>query len=162
MKRNKFSLIALIALSGLMASGPISRAQTNNTPCPLSAPAARIALHPVAGAAGQALQAALDKLGSHPDEKTKVASAVAEQRTQTTALRGTNPPLTAVERRAKLKEISDAFDASLKGVLTADQYKKWLEVKPAAGGRRGGRAGGAGAGAGTPLAGAPDMPLPTP
>jgi hypothetical protein len=158
MKHNKFGLVALIALCGLMACGPIARAQTNNAST--NAPGAR-ARGPRGGAAGQALQAALDKLDLTPDEKTKVAAAVAEQRTQTAALRGTTPPLTAAQRRTKVKEISDAFDASLKGILTADQYKKWLEVKPpAAGGRRGGRAGGAGAG--TPPAGGTNSATPTP
>jgi hypothetical protein len=159
MKHNKFSLVALIALSGLMACGPVARAQTNTAAT--NAAAARARAPRGGGAAGQALQAALDKLDLTPDEKTKVAAAVADQRTKTAGLRGTTPPLTAAERRAKVKEISDAFDASLKGILTDEQYKKWLEVKPPAGGRRGGR-GARGAGAGTPPAGGTNTATPTP
>jgi len=150
MKRNKLSLITILALSGLMASGPIARSQTTNTPATPAVRAPR-----AGGAAAKALQTALDKLDLSADQKSKVTAAITEQRTKTIALRG-DTSIAAKEKRAKVKEIADAFDASLKSIFTADQYKKWLEVKPqtAAAGRRAGRAGGAGAGT-PPTGGAP-------
>jgi hypothetical protein len=38
--------------------------------------------------------------------------------------------------REDLKAINDAFDAAVKGILTAEQYDKWTKMHPTIGGRR--------------------------
>jgi periplasmic protein CpxP/Spy len=130
MKRSRLNLLSVIALGGVMACGPMVRAQDTATP----PPPAQGGDNPTAPAPnrGAALQDALAKLNLTPEEQLKVKAVFKEQREKMTALRD-DTSLTPQERRPKMKEITDATDAKLKTILTPDQYAKWETVRPRTG-----------------------------
>jgi periplasmic protein CpxP/Spy len=128
MKRNKLSILAVLALGGLMACGPIASAQDTNTPS--TPPSANTP----PGGRGRRMQAMLDKLDLTPDQKEKVTAAMKEQRDKTTALRA-DTSIAADDRAPKMKEIRDEFNAKMKTILTPEQYTKFESMQ---GGRRNG------------------------
>jgi len=122
-------ILATVALAGVMVSGPIALAQdnnnNNNTP-PAAGNGDNSAPRP-RGGAGR-MQAMLDKLNLTDDQKPKVKAVMDDQREKMMALRD-DSSLSQEDRRAKFKAISDATDAKLKEILTADQYTKWEEMR---------------------------------
>lgn len=146
MKANKLGLIAAIALGGLMACGPIARAQDNATPPP---PAGGDNTTPPPRARrgrGNALQAILAKLDLTDDQKAKAKPVVEDHNKQ---MRGVfqDSSLSNEDKRDKAKTITDATNAKLKDILTADQYTKYLDLQKQMMNRR---RGGAGGGTATP------------
>jgi periplasmic protein CpxP/Spy len=121
MKRNKVSILAIVALGGLMACGPIANAQDTNTPAAPAAPQ-----RPGPGR-GRGIQAILDKLDLTADQKEKVTAAMKEQTDKMMALRN-DSSIAQEDRRPKAKEIRDAFTAKLKTILTPEQYTKFEEL----------------------------------
>ncbi len=107
---------------------------------------------------GAGMQAALDKLDLTADQKEKAGAAMKTMRDKMMALR-TDTTVAQEDKRAKAKEITDAFDTTLKGILTPEQWTKFAEerknMRPP-GGRPPGGGGGGGAGAPPP----PDAPKP--
>jgi periplasmic protein CpxP/Spy len=140
MKSQKLGLIAAIALGGLMACGPIARAQdSTNTPPPAGGDNA----NPRPPRRGNPMQAILAKLDLTADQKEKIKPIMSDVREKMTALRE-DTSLSREDRRDKMKTINDAADAKLKEILTPDQYTKFLDLRKQMMGRRpGGPAGGA-------------------
>src|ERR1700719_4006541 len=141
MKRNKLGIVAILALTGLMACGPVAFAQD------------KPATPPPGGDSGTTpprrgrnnIQALLDKLDLTSEQKDKVKPIIADQTQKMRDLRQ-DTSLSQEDRRAKMKELNEGLDAKMKEVLTADQFTKYQELrKQAAAGRRG-QAGGDGAG----------------
>jgi protein CpxP len=134
MKRSKLGILAILALGGLMACGPVALAQDKPaTPPPAGGDTAP---PPRGGGRGAGLQAILDKLDLTADQKEKVKPILAGIREKMQALRD-DTALSREDRMAKIKEINDAAAAKLKDILTADQYTKFEELrKQMAPGRR--------------------------
>jgi hypothetical protein len=81
------------------------------------------------------------------DQKPKVKAALEARDQKMKDLRA-DTSLSQEDRRAKMKTIRDDFTATMKGILTADQFTAFQKMQPA--GR--GRPGGAGAPPATPPA----------
>lgn len=157
MKQNKSNLVAVLALTGLMACSPMAMALDTNAPAKHSSPEAG---GPPGGGPGEGmrprpgggLRAIAEKLNLSDEQKPKYQEALKGLRD----VMGTLRDMTPDERKAKLKETFDGIDTKLKGFLTPDQYKIW-ETESAKiragrgpgggpGGKRGGGPGGAPAG----------------
>jgi len=130
MKLNKITVIAALALGGLLTLGTALNAQdatTTTTP-----PAAT----PPAGAppGGRARPLTIDqlvtKLALSDEQKTNVQAVLVDQRQKTRDLRN-DTTLSTDDRRAKMKTIRDEANAKLKTILTPDQYAKYLTLQPA-------------------------------
>lgn len=133
-----YRLIAAIALGGLMACGPMARAQDNTTPPP-SARRGR----------GPNFQAIFDKLDLTDDQKAKVKTVMSDMRDKMTALRD-DTSLSREDRQTKMKDIREAADAKLKTILTPEQYTKFLDLRKQQMGNRRPPGGGGGAGGNPP------------
>ncbi|HZV35432.1 MAG TPA: hypothetical protein VFB72_12740 [Verrucomicrobiae bacterium] len=147
MKANKLGLIAAIALGGLMACGPIARAQDKATPPP---PAGGDNTTPPPRARrgrGNALQAMLAKLDLTDEQKEKAKPVVEDHNKQMRDL-FQDSSLSREDKRDKMKTINEATNAKLKEILTADQYTKLLDLEKQMMNRP--RRGGEGGGPGTP------------
>ena len=146
MKPNKSRILAVIALGGLMVCVPLARAQDKPAPTPPAAGGDSNAPRPPRGGRN----AIYDQLDLSTEQKDKIKPILADQREKMGALRG-DTSLSQEDRRAKMKEITDATDAKLKDILTADQFTKLHELRKQMGGRRG-QGGGAGGTGGAPAA----------
>ena len=118
----KHTTILLLALGGMVAFGPALSAQDTNTPAPLP-PGAVPAPH-VRGFAGIAQQ-----LDLTPDQQPKVKAAFESMMKKMRDVRQ-NTDLTPDDRRAQIKTIRDETNETLKGILTPEQYAKWLKLHP--------------------------------
>lgn len=149
MKTSKLTLVAAIALGGLMVCGPITQAQ-DKPATPPSAPGDATTPPPGGRRGNNMMQTMFDRLNLTPDQQAKVKPVIADQQQKMRALRE-DKALSQQERRDKIKEIIDATDAKLKEILTPDQYTKLQDFRKQARsrGRRPGLPGGAG---GTPPA----------
>jgi hypothetical protein len=126
MKMNKPRLFVLLALGGLLALGPVVRADdAPSTPPPPPPGAGGGATSP-----GAARRAGLDKfltdIKATDDQKEKLKTIFKERVDKMQALRN-DTSLSEEDRTAKRKEIVDATNAKVKGVLNADQYAKYEE-----------------------------------
>lgn len=121
MKTNKSRLFTLIALGGLMAVGPIVRA--DDTPAQTPPPPAPDATAPAAGHAKGHEQ--MDKLfaaiKATDSEKEKLKPIFKDRNNQLKAMRE-DASLSQADKKAKRKEIMQGVNAKVKEVLTADQY----------------------------------------
>jgi Spy/CpxP family protein refolding chaperone len=143
-----YKLIAAIALGGLMACGPIARAEdSTNTPPP---PSGGEKAPPPRGQRGGRpnFQAIIEKLDLTDDQKPKVKAVMDDQREKMMALRD-DTALSPEDRQTKRKAITEAGDAKLKEILTPEQYTKFLDLRKQMMNRRGGGPGG-GAGGNPP------------
>ncbi len=157
MKRNKFIIVAALALAGLMASSTIVRA--DDPPAPTTPPPAASDTTPPPRLTPAQRQAQMIKdLGLTGEKIDKFKAVLKEQQEKTAELRK-DTSVTGADRRAKMKEITEASTAKMKDLLDKDQFEKWQKLtQQQTQGRRGAR-GGAGAGAGaTPPPAAPDAP----
>jgi len=129
MKSNK--LIAMLAVSGLLALSPTLFAQDTNTP-PAGAPASP----PPGMRGGRMMGPNLDQLAKDlnltDDQKAKVKPILDDQRQQMMDLR--NDPnfssLSREDRMAKMKTIRDSTTAKMKDVLTPDQFDQYQKMGP--------------------------------
>ena len=139
MKINKISM-AIVAAASLLAASPVAYAQTTNN--------AGGAATPPRPRGGMLTVESIDKAVTLTDaEKPKVKAALDDLGSAMQAARSADQS----ERRSKMQEARQAFDAKMKEILTPEQYTKF-EAMPRPG-RRGGAGGGAGGGA--PGGGAP-------
>jgi len=114
MKMTKtLALAALVA--GSLLAGTALQAQ--------DAPQARSAMHGRPSADQMAKE-----LNLTDDQKTKVKAALADQQTKMKALRD-DKSLSREDRRAKGKEIREATQAKIKGILTPEQMEKWQKMQ---------------------------------
>jgi len=112
-----------------MAYASIAGAQTNTPPSqPPPGPSDGTTPPPRPRRAQGGLQAILAKCDLTDDEKTQVKPIVQEQNDKLAALRQ-DSSLSREDRRAKQKEIMDATVVKLKGILTADQFTKFEELR---------------------------------
>jgi periplasmic protein CpxP/Spy len=119
MRTNKIGLIAAMALGALLACGTAVKAQDNK------------------GGGGKSRMTAeerykqLDEALKLTDEqKPKVKAALEDAQTKMQEAR--NAP--QEERRDKARTIMADQDKKMKEILTADQYTKYVEMRPARGG----------------------------
>lgn len=70
------------------------------------------------------IEQAAKELGLSDEQKTKLKAAMDEQREKMKALRE-DSSLSADDKKAKGKELRDAFQAKVKGILTPEQFEKW-------------------------------------
>ena len=126
MKRNKLSILAIVALGGLMAFGPVASAQDAVTPAKPATPPADGA-PPARRPRGPGIQAALDKLDLTADQKEKTAAVVKEMNEKMQALRS-DTSIAPADRGPKMKELRDALTANLKPILSAEQFTKFEEL----------------------------------
>ena len=139
MKINNRSLIAALAVSGLLACFTIASAQeSNNTPKP-----------PPRGQ-GPGIDRQMDRLTTElsltDDQKPKVKAVLEEGMKKRQALRD----VPADERAEKGKALREEQNKKMKEILTADQFEKWQKMQSDMRQRRGGPGGPGGPGAGGP------------
>ena len=120
MKTNRNSLIVLLALGSLLALGPAARAQDQaNRP-------------PARGQRGALMREHFKKVAQElnltDEQKSKVQAVFQQERQKLQALRA-DTSLTPDQRRAKVKEIRDEIGTKMKGILTTEQYDKWMRIR---------------------------------
>ena len=122
MKLNKTTLIAALALGGLLTMGTALNAQTTTTNAPAAAtiPAARRS-----GLFG--IDQLTKQLALTDDQKPKVQAVLDDQRKKMSELRQ-DTTLSTEDKRAKSKTIRDEATAKLKEILTADQFAKYQKM----------------------------------
>lgn len=160
MKLNKSKIVAILALTGLMACGPMANAQDTNAPVqPANPPAGGpggAGGPPGGGRRGGPFMAIAQKLNLTDDQKPKFQEALKAFQDVRPTLRN----LTPEERTAKLKEVFAGIDDKLKTILTPEQFTTWTtesaQIRTGRGGRGGrGPGGPGGPGGGAPPQGAP-------
>jgi hypothetical protein len=131
MKTNKLRIFAVLAFGGLIALAPVVRADDT----PASPP-------PGAGSgtnSGANRGANMDKLYAiikpTDQQKEQLKPIFKDRADQMKALRQ-DTSLSQEDKSAKRKEIMDATNAKVKGVLNADQYAQYLTYMKEQGGRR--------------------------
>lgn len=148
MKTNKMTLIAALAVGGLLTlSSSLLAQESTNTP-PAGAPPAGA---PPAGGPGMRrggpnLEQMATELKLTDEQKPKVKAVMEAQRTKMTELRA-DTALSQEDRRAKMKTIRDDTTAKMKEILTAEQFTKFEKMSQ---GMRRGPGGPGGPGGGTP------------
>jgi Spy/CpxP family protein refolding chaperone len=120
MKKNKYKVLPALALGGLLALGPAVHAQVQtNSP-------------PVPGQRGSRLRQhfakVVQELKLTGEQKSKIRAVFQSEREKIKALR-TDASLTRAQRRAEVWEIRADFIAQMKGILTAEQFEKWLQIR---------------------------------
>ncbi len=115
--------VALLALSGLLASSPSSSPQTTNPPALTPASAAQ-SPHAKFGP----LRMMKQSLNLTDEQMQKLEPVMKEQQAKIAALRS-DTTLSRQDRVAKQKQIGEAGNAKLKAVLTPDQAEKWQKMR---------------------------------
>ena len=152
----KFGLIAAIALGGLLSCGSLTHAQ--DAPAKKDAPPPDAA---GAGAPGAARAAAVRERMQRMDvdlklteeQKTKIRESRTALGEKMRALQQ-NQDLTPEAKREKMKELRDSNQATMKTILTPEQFEKWQKMTQPMVGRPG--RGGPDAPAKAPEAAKPD------
>lgn len=127
MKNNKLVILALIALGGLVAFAPITRAQDAPpaNPAPGEAkpggPGGRPGM-------GDPMQMMKEQLNLTDDQTEKLKPIMQERRDKMQALRK-DTALTQEDKMAKRKEIMDDSNAKIKPILTAEQQDKFTQMQ---------------------------------
>jgi Spy/CpxP family protein refolding chaperone len=126
MKLNKTTLIAALALGGLLTMGTALNAQvpTTNTPAatpPAGGPPAR------RGGAQLTIEQLTKALTLTDDQKPKVQAALDDQRKKMSELRQ-DASLSTEDRRTKMTAIRTDFTAKMKEILTADQFAQFQKM----------------------------------
>jgi Spy/CpxP family protein refolding chaperone len=116
---NKLSLIAALAVGGLLAGATITSAQ--DTP----------------KKKGPSVEQRVDRMNTEvtltADQKTKVTALFEEDAKKQRELRQ-DTSLSQEDRRAKGRELREASDKKLKEILTPAQWDKWEKARPQRGG----------------------------
>ena len=117
---NKLSLIAAMALGGLVACSTLATAQdaTNNVPKKNGKHGFGIE---------QQMQRLSDQLTLTDEQKPKVKAALEDQQKKMQELRG-DTSLDPAARRDKMQTIREELNTKMKAILTADQYTKYQEM----------------------------------
>jgi len=145
MKANKLGFAGVLALSGLIALGSTSFAQTNNPP-----------QRPPAGAGGpggrggprmtpdERLKQLSEVLSLTKDQEAKIKPILEDEAKKMQAVRA-DTALSQEDRRAKMREIREESSKKIQEVLTPEQKEKYAKMpQPGRGPGRGpvGRPGG--------------------
>lgn len=119
---NKISLVAALAVGGLLACATITSAQ--------DAPKKK----------GPSVEQRVDRLNTEvtltADQKTKVTALFEDSQKKMRELRQ-DTSLSQEDRREKMRTMREAEDKKLKEILTPEQWEKWEKARPQ-GGKRGG------------------------
>lgn len=124
----KQSVLALVA-AGLISVGASFAAAQDNPPNDQSPPAQENGMRhhgPVDPA--QRTAELTKKLNLTSDQQTKVHDALQSEHSQMESLHQ-DSSLSQQDRRAKMMDIRKATDAQIRGVLDANQAKKWDEMQ---------------------------------
>jgi Spy/CpxP family protein refolding chaperone len=119
MKLTNQKIITVLALGGLLAFS--SAAMADDTNAPATPPAATPAVHHRIDFAKQ--------LDLTADQQPKFKAALESMNQQLKELRQ-DASLTAEDKHAKVKTIREQTNESIKGILTPEQYEKWLTIQP--------------------------------
>jgi len=131
MKSNK-TLIAILAVGGLLALSPaLIAADTNTPPAGATPPAGG---PPGMRQGGRMMGPNADQLAKdldlNDDTKAKVTTILADQRKKMTDLRA-DTTLSQEDRRAKMQTIREETTSKMKDVLTPEQFDKFQKMAPA-------------------------------
>jgi periplasmic protein CpxP/Spy len=139
MKLARFSVLAALALAGLVAFVPLSRAQDskNDTNTPSQSTGGQ---RPRRANQQNQFDRMAQQLKLTDEQKTKLQPIVQEQSTKLRELRQ-DTSLTTEQRREKSREVREHFTAKIKPILTAEQFEQYKKMGQQGGGR-GSRAGG--------------------
>jgi Spy/CpxP family protein refolding chaperone len=136
MKLTKTLTLAALVAGGLLAGSTALQAQDNTNTPPAGAPPANTHSIPPGIHRRNAEMIAKD-LGLTDDQKAKVQAALEDRQQKMMGLRS-DTSVAPQDKRAKAKEIQEAFTAKMKEILTPDQFAKWQkpmqpQMRPAAG-----------------------------
>jgi hypothetical protein len=122
MKLTNQKVITMLALGGLLAFSPATKADDTNAPTapPAAAPVAH--RHRVDFA---------KELNLTPDQAPKFKAAL-ESLNQKSRAVSHDTSLSAADKHAQIKAIREESNETIKGILTPDQYEKWLKIEPGA------------------------------
>ena len=122
---NKLSLVAALAVGGLLACATVTSAQ--------DAPKKK----------GPTVEQRVDRMNTElnltADQKTKVTALFEDSQKKMRELRQ-DTSLSQEDRREKMRGMREAEDKKLKEILTPEQWQKWEKVRPQGG--KGGNGGG--------------------
>lgn len=122
---NKLSLVAALAVGGLLACATVTSAQ--------DAPKKK----------GPTVEQRVDRMNTElnltADQKTKVTALFEDTQKKMRELRQ-DTSLSQEDRREKVRGMREAEDKKLKEILTPEQWQKWEKVRPQPG--KGGNGGG--------------------
>jgi Spy/CpxP family protein refolding chaperone len=127
---SKISLVAAMALGGLVAFSTLATAQDANKDAKKDGKRGMPSIE-------QQMDRYNTALTLTDDQKPKVKTALEDQLKAMKALHE-DTSLDQDARRAKMQELRKDMDAKMKGILTDDQYKKYQEMSQR-GGKKGGK-----------------------
>lgn len=136
MKSNKFGLTALLAVTGLLAFGPLAQAQEKKPDSPPAQERGARGNRQGQGQRQDQLKRMTDELKLTAEQQEKVKAALKEQTDKMAALRQ-DTALSREDRQKKTQELRTALTAKLKTILTTEQFDKWEKLRPQQGQRRG-------------------------
>src|SRR6266849_6731269 len=130
MKRQKASVMAVIALSGLTAFGPMTRGQDKNDakPAPKTEPKPEVRPLPQPGPRLDRLQRLREFLKLSDDQFGKFQPIMEAELKETADLRQ-EKDLSSQDRLAKMKAIRESTNEKVKPILTAEQLPKWEQMR---------------------------------
>lgn len=135
MKYN-IKLITALALGSLLATAAVNAQEKPKRERPDGPPPGEGRPGP-RGEPRERIAKMAEDLGLSAEQKTKIQEFMKSQADKRQELRDATPE----ERREKAKELRAELDKKMKEVLTAEQYTKWQQLRPAEGGRPGGPGG---------------------
>jgi Spy/CpxP family protein refolding chaperone len=126
MKFNKTSIMAMIALGGLVTLSTIVNAEDQKP----AGPAAGEHKRPggPGGPGGEMRGKIAEELGLSEDQKAKMGEVMKEQAPKYKALRE-DTSLSKEDKMAKAKAIREEGAAKIKGILTPEQFEKWQKMQ---------------------------------
>jgi periplasmic protein CpxP/Spy len=145
---NKQPLL-ILAAAGLISIVPFATAQDNASNSQPSASAQENGRHHGHEDPAQRTAELTKKLKLTSDQQTKVQDALQSEHSQMESLHQ-DSSLSQQDRRAKMMEIRKSTDGQIRGLLDADQQKKWDEMQAQRAQRMQNRHGGPDAGSGAP------------
>ena len=122
MKLNKMTLIAALALGSLLTLSTGVNAQDATTNAPAAAT-------PPRRPGPMTIETLTTQLALSDEQKTNVQVILTDMRKKTSEMRQ-DTSLSTEDKRAKRKEINDAFVAKMKEILTPDQFTKFQKMVP--------------------------------
>ncbi len=130
MKRQKASVMAVMALSSLTAFGPMARGQDKNDakPAPKPEPKPEVRPLPQPGPRLDRLQRLREFLKLSDDQFGKFQPIMEAELKETADLRQ-EKDLSQQDRMAKIKAIRESTNEKVKPILTAEQLPKWEQMR---------------------------------
>lgn len=125
MKTNKLSLIAVVALGGVIAFGTLAKAEDK----PEAKAPGKHEGKPPGGPGGQERGAKMaEELGLSAEQKTQMGDLSKEFGPKMKAIHE-DTTLSKEDKMAKMKALNEERTAKIKGILTPDQFEKWQKAQ---------------------------------